>query len=137
MCRIFARLVVVALVLLFGWCAPVSAQGLDVDVNHDGIVTSLDVDTVTDHINTYGNNTDTFGDFLAVFGSYDDSDLQDEIESEGPTEIMRVLGLYLPSSADIDRTWHHVAWARNDVSGNGSITPLDVLLIIDYINSER
>ncbi len=118
---------------LFTSVSPVFGQGLVYDVNHDGVVTNLDTDTVLDHLDAYGT-TDVFDDFITEFGNYDDSNLEEDIEAAGAEAILMGLLFYSPSSADIDRTWHHVAWSRNDVSRNGTISTLDALLIINYLN---
>lgn len=112
---------------------PAFGQGADYDVNHDGVITSLDVDTVIDHLNAYGT-TDVFDDFIAEFGNYADSTLEDDIESAGAETILPGLALYFASSADQDRTWYHVAWERNDANRSGTISSLDALVIINYLN---
>lgn len=136
--RICVTLMVVAGLL---WLSvPAFAQiGSVYDVDKDGVICcDVDADAVTNHINLYGT-TDLFDDAIAEFGSFDESDIELLVELFGPVYVIHDVDLLISeeemefSDDDMARLWYHASWVRKDVSGNGTISAYDVLLIINNI----
>jgi hypothetical protein len=108
--------------------------GDPLDVNKDDIIDETDADIVILHLNTYGS-TDSVDDAVTEFSPFDDSGLEFLIPLVGPEDVLYDIASIGPSQADIARINYCATWERKDVTGDGFISAIDALTIINWLNS--
>jgi hypothetical protein len=106
------------------------------DINKDGVITDIDAETVIEHLNTYGS---TDPDEPEAQFPFDSEDLEEEADVTPLEDILHnyvfyefIYGLDDP---DLERLTYRITWERRDTSGDGWVSPIDALLIINWLNS--
>jgi len=102
------------------------------DVNKDGLISDADIEIIVDHLDEYGT-TDVDDDAASEF-PFDDGDLTTLVAFVGPVLVLMDAVSVDPSAADLDRLWYRSAWLHKDVNVDGNISPIDALIIINYLN---
>jgi hypothetical protein len=111
-----------------------AAVGDVLDINKDGFITDSDAETVIEHLNMHGstNAADAQAEFPFTSSGFenDSASLEDKLHNYVFYEFV-----YSLTSTDLEHLTYRVAWQRRDTSGDGWVSPIDALLIINWLNS--
>jgi hypothetical protein len=130
----FAFFALMSAILLVTANDAAAAVGNVLDINKDGAITEADADTVIEHINTYGSTDPDEPEARFPFSS---SGFENDPETlEGKLHNFVFFDfVYNLTQTDLEHLTYRVAWVRRDTSGDGWVSPIDALLIINWLNA--